>query len=442
MYGNIQLPTPYKINEKYLVLKCNDQYEHLCEKTIYLCKIIYHVFPSINGMFKCDDDIVPNIKNINNLIHLVTTNDIQYLGYTWNTQDYYSTWHYNKCSSSTYNVPKLCHKCDYAAGPLYYLNRKSLYILINTSIDYNQYFFEDSMVGHILNKHNIAPYNMLTHTDNISDLSTSIHNCNHHKYIYVVLLGGIGNQLFQLSIAYTLAKRHNMFIVLLIQKDYKNTMPYNKTYNEFMDTIFSSFNYTYYENIDVSKITIYNEDNLYTYNPSIIQHNTDYLLIGYFQHKKYFDPEILPLFKNNEICNYLTIKYPFLKNSYFIHFRLRNYLTSEIYSFDKDTYYTKSIDYVLTIHKDAHFYVLSDDVDFIKTYPLLNTINKTIITESDTLHSLYLMSLCHYGGICANSTFSGWGAKLNENKDKIVICPKQWINRNCEYEIPFDCITL
>ena len=55
----------------------------------------------------------------------------------------------------------------------------------------------------------------------------------------------------------------------------------------------------------------------------------------------------------------------------------------------------------------------------------------------NTLDTFYLMSLCKKGGICANSTFSGWGATLNENNDKIAICPKQWINIPYAYEIPF-----
>jgi hypothetical protein len=81
---------------------------------------------------------------------------------------------------------------------------------------------------------------------------------------------------------------------------------------------------------------------------------------------------------------------------------------------------------------------LSDDVGFIKNYSIFTNINKTIITNMNTLDSLYFMSLCKKGGICANSTFSGWGAKLNENADKLIICPKQWIKVDYAYDIPFD----
>jgi hypothetical protein len=258
--------------------------------------------------------------------------------------------------------------------------------------------------------------------------------------LYVILMGGLGNQLFQIQTAYVLSKRHNMVLIVLIQKNFKNIMQHNKSYNEYMNTVFSKINYTYYENVDLSNVCVYREPKCFDHDSNIIQYARDYLIIGYFQHKKYFHPEIINVFKNEKICNELQLTFPNLNESYFIHFRLGDYTTPMYYNtyyFDKDKYYSAAIEYVLNINKDAHFYILSDDEEFIKTYPMLAELNKTIVSGLDTVQSLYLMSLCHYGGICANSTFSGWGATLNENKAKLVICPKQWINVPYNYEIPF-----
>jgi hypothetical protein len=198
-----------------------------------------------------------------------------------------------------------------------------------------------------------------------------------------------------------------------------------------------NFNHMLQENIEKTNLNIYYEQQYYEYNDSIITENKNYLLEGYFQNKKYTGESPFPIIGMNE----LLTEYPLLQTSYFIHVRRGDYVSaqfSKFYSFDSNDYYKKAIEYILEKEKDAHFYILSDDTEYIKTYSIFQGINKIVVEGKNTLDSLYIMALCDKGGICANSTFSGWGAKLNRNDNKIVICPKQWVNFDIEYEIPFE----
>ncbi|MCI2048619.1 MAG: alpha-1,2-fucosyltransferase [Lachnospiraceae bacterium] len=65
---------------------------------------------------------------------------------------------------------------------------------------------------------------------------------------------------------------------------------------------------------------------------------------------------------------------------------------------------------------ELHFYVFSDDTEYAKTCRFGREGDRTTVPEGNTgedaMLDMYLMSLCRVN-ICANSTFSFWGARLN-----------------------------
>ncbi len=90
-------------------------------------------------------------------------------------------------------------------------------------------------------------------------------------------------------------------------------------------------------------------------------------------------------------------------------------------------YYIRAINFIKKRVVNPHFFIFSDDVEWVKNN--LKTKFPLIFISGNNLkdyEELILMSRCKHN-IIANSAFSWWGAWLNENENKIVIAPYQWL---------------
>ena len=73
-----------------------------------------------------------------------------------------------------------------------------------------------------------------------------------------------------------------------------------------------------------------------------------------------------------------------------------------------------------------HYYVFSDDLDWVKAnFDLPDAVYVDWNKGEDSWQDMMLMSRYRHHVIC-NSTFSWWGAWLNPRKDKLVIAPERW----------------
>nr|MBP9765905.1 alpha-1,2-fucosyltransferase [Candidatus Paceibacterota bacterium] len=75
-----------------------------------------------------------------------------------------------------------------------------------------------------------------------------------------------------------------------------------------------------------------------------------------------------------------------------------------------------------------------DDIEWCKNNLLDLKKEGELVFVSENLNptdSLYLISKCQHN-VIANSSFSWWGAWLNQNKDKIIIAPKNWMRSNID----------
>lgn len=90
-------------------------------------------------------------------------------------------------------------------------------------------------------------------------------------------------------------------------------------------------------------------------------------------------------------------------------------------------YYQHAVDEVMRRLPEAHFYVFSDGMDWVKEHLRLpeNTVYVDHNRGNDSWQDMMLMTHCRHNVVC-NSTFSWWGAWLNPHADKQVFCPDRW----------------
>lgn len=110
-----------------------------------------------------------------------------------------------------------------------------------------------------------------------------------------------------------------------------------------------------------------------------------------------------------------------------VHVRRGDYLNQEnremFGNICTDAYYEKAVRVIRDRVPEAHFYLFSDDISYVrekyrgKEYTVVD-----VNHGRDSFYDMWLMSQCKHH-ICANSTFSFWGARLNANESKMMIRP-------------------
>lgn len=94
-------------------------------------------------------------------------------------------------------------------------------------------------------------------------------------------------------------------------------------------------------------------------------------------------------------------------------------------------YYKNAVEQMMRMVAKPHFFVFSDDLDWVKDNIIINA--EVMYVENnrgqDSYNDMRIMSLCK-NNITANSTFSWWAAWLNSNKGKKVITPSSWFAGN------------
>lgn len=288
-------------------------------------------------------------------------------------------------------------------------------------------------------------------------------------FVTVEMMGGLGNQLFQIATAYSYAKTHNKTLIL----DHRQKQLGNR--HTYFDTVYSWVQ----DSADIKRKNWHKIAEPHFHYAPIPDHFGNIRLNGYFQSLKYFAPhkkELVTLFKygtpsipenhptyervqNSRISNIPTVS---------LHIRRSDYVGNSFHPVQPLSYYVQAVQKICEIIQDREdcvkdtedcvkdkdtedcvkdteeqtiadeevcIVVFSDDIPWCKEHLPKEFSALPVVfeyTESATLmdaQELVLMSLCNHH-VIANSSFSWWGAMYDEKPDTIVIAPKLWFNGN------------
>ena len=225
----------------------------------------------------------------------------------------------------------------------------------------------------------------------------------------VRLNGGLGNQLFQLAAGETIATETGKQFCIA-----STTSPTNiHTNRNYFESILQQWRDTPTLPENAQHVTEPSFEKQTWSLPS-----GPVCLDGYFQNWRYISPTF---------TSRLALSTgPPLRGA-FIHIRGGDYVNHWLHDVKLSEYYQRAITY---FPRGTHFFVFTNDIPYARTLPFLSTISHTIV-NADELISLAQMASCTLGGICANSSFSWWGAYLNPGRT--IVMPDKWYNDNREY---------
>tara|TARA_R110001599_G_scaffold11371_1_gene54247 strand:- start:7172 stop:8005 length:834 start_codon:yes stop_codon:yes gene_type:complete len=258
------------------------------------------------------------------------------------------------------------------------------------------------------------------------------------------VIGGLGNQMFQYAIAHSIALENSVDFKLDIS-EFETYELFSYRLNEFnisgdisseQDIKAVVGKNTFLRGI-LKRLGLGNhfiERERTIYDSSVFKKGNLYLE-GYWQNELYFSKyrkSILKAFTPKCSFSGQTIRYgEKIKStkSVSVHIRRGDYLKHDEIGVLPLSYYQKAIIFLQSKEPNSIFYFFSNDIAWCKES--FKDIDNTVFiddTESE-IADLWLMSQCE-SNIIANSSFSWWGAWLNQNPNKVIISPTRWMIDN------------
>lgn len=259
--------------------------------------------------------------------------------------------------------------------------------------------------------------------------------------ILVKLKGGLGNQMFQYAFGKYLSLKNRTSLVLdtsYFDMNFQgNVTPRKYGLDYFNISEGSEYRKSLKNHLAevFGKKHIFRESSISEYKPELTAtRSRNVELEGYWQSEKYF----LPI--REVLCHEFTLSgansrayHHFLNEinssqSVSIHVRRGDYVNNEkvkaTHYVCTPGYFEKAIDHLLTRLDDTRFFVFSDDMVWCKSN-LPAGLQMSYVTDTLAHEDIHLMSRCMHN-IISNSSFSWWGAWLNQSENKMIVAPQRW----------------
>lgn len=263
------------------------------------------------------------------------------------------------------------------------------------------------------------------------------------------LMGGLGNQLFQIftTISYGIKSRNTFKFLNIDTLGGGNTTVRHTFWKSFLNRLHIFLINEIPKNINVIR------ENGFSFNKLSVNNmvGKNIMLYGYFQSYKYFENEFNIICKiigieniRSALLSKLKYNNDFFENTVSIHFRIGDYKKiPEYHPILSKKYYLNSLNFIKQRYPDKNFNIMyfceeDDFEDVMHTISVLQLhfTNYNFIRGEKNLEDweqMIMMSCCHHN-IIANSSFSWWAAYFNNWDDKVICYPSEWFGPAAKHD--------
>lgn len=275
--------------------------------------------------------------------------------------------------------------------------------------------------------------------------------------IVVKLMGGHSNQLFQYATGRRLAD--HLGVKLYMDKSWFTTIAQGDTLRTYElgqykisqdfiastrlalvknlnDTSIKAKVYSYSKGLLKTRLVHYREKG-HGFDPGVLKLDDNTYLEGFWQNENYFKDIRPKLLKEIELITELREEEKQVLDkikateSISLHVRRGDYVSnpdaSKFHGLTPVDYYRKAVKTIQSKlrQKSFHIFVFSNDIAWCRHNLKLDLPTTFVEGNKAGAEDMRLMKHCKHN-ILANSSFSWWGAWLNQNPAKVVIAPKIW----------------